>query len=240
MQQGNDWLSQDYQTLFRLTDNQRIERENDPDCSPGPRFWSASCAEGTISGIRTDVPEEIANRLQALAITEPPFTHPAEPKHLDLYLATLAPARQTFGLIYELPHNLSFSSSARLVSGETEDGHDLLKSIEKRGMPAHVASHGFHSTRDFWAPWCVATVDGEIASIAFAARLSDVGAEIGVTTMKVFRGKGFAAAVTAAWSRLESLQSRTLFYSADRENLSSQRVAERLGLRQRGSTLRID
>ena len=59
--------------------------------------------------------------------------------------------------------------------------------------------------------------------------------ELGLATAKAFRGRRFAAAATAAWSRLPSLQSR-LFYSTGRNNISSQRVAARLVLQLRGAS----
>jgi predicted GNAT family acetyltransferase len=75
--------------------------------------------------------------------------------------------------------------------------------------------------------------------VAFAARLSKAGACLGVVTVPAFRGKGYAAAVTAEWSRLPSLKSRALFYSTDQSNTSSQRVVARLGLRFLGASLRL-
>jgi predicted GNAT family acetyltransferase len=82
-------------------------------------------------------------------------------------------------------------------------------------------------------------VEGEIAAMAFAARLSDAGAEIGVYTFPAYRGQGCAAAATAAWSSLAALSGRELFYSTLTSNRSSQRVAERLGLEQIGVGLRV-
>lgn len=190
-------------------------------------------------GVGAEVSSRAAAELESLASTEPLFIHPAKPTHLDRYLEVLGSTEHNFGLIYELPHGLSFSSPAHIVTSESEDGYDLLQSLAKDGPPESLTEVGFHGTQDFWSPWCVAIVEGAIASIAFAARLSDIGAEIGVTTMKSFRGQGFGAAATAAWTQLPSLQDRTLFYSTDRTNLSSQRVAARLDLRQRGTTLRV-
>ncbi|MCG7506793.1 GNAT family N-acetyltransferase [Mesorhizobium retamae] len=237
--QHSPWLDLDYRTLFHLDQNRRIERENDPDRSPGPRFWLAGAAEGNMFGIGADVDDRTAAELESLASAEPGFAHPAAPIHLDRYLETLASNTHNLGLIYELPHALMFPLQARVVTHESEEGRHLLQSFTSYGMPESLAEVGFHSAQDFWAPWCVAIIDDEIASIAFAARLSDVGAEIGVTTMKAFRGQGFGATVTAAWTQLPPLQHRTLFYSTDRGNLSSQRVAARLGLQQRGTTLRV-
>ena|SRR5437899_2035040 len=89
MTSENHWLKTEYRTLFRLCPDGRIERENDPDCSPGPRFWLAGCSEGNVFGVRADVPDDLAARLERLATIEPPFTHPAMPKHLERYLSLL-------------------------------------------------------------------------------------------------------------------------------------------------------
>ncbi|VWC32252.1 GNAT family acetyltransferase [Burkholderia lata] len=164
------------------------------------------------------------------------------PAHLERYLALLAPvAHWNIGLVYALPHACGFDTDTRvaLINGDSDAGWHLMHALSTHGMPEGLFSMGFRSAADLWAPWCAAVVDGEIASVAFAARLSAVGAELGLATAPAFRGRGLAAAVTAAWSRLPSLQTRTLFYSTDRGNHASQRVASRLGLTLRGTTLRV-
>ena len=98
---------------------------------------------------------------------------------------------------------------------------------------------GFVDGGELWAPWCVALHQDEVASIAFAARLGPSATETGVTTVPAFRGHGFAAAATAGWVSLPSLRGRALFYSTSRTNVSSQRVAQRLGLRFLGASLDI-
>jgi predicted GNAT family acetyltransferase len=77
-----------------------------------------------------------------------------------------------------------------------------------------------------------------IASIAFAARLGAGGAEVGVYTFPGWRSKGLAAAVTAKWSAHPDLEERELFYSTTISNISSRRVAARLGLQQFAISLR--
>lgn len=238
----NHWLNIDYRTLFRLRHDRRIDRENDPDNSPGPRFWFAGCADGNVFGMRADSPDDLAAELESLAATEPPLIHPAKPKHLDRYLSLLddgRPAAHNFGLIYELPQAHPYPSEAPLISSESKEGQDLMQSWAADGVPESLFELGFHVVTDFWRPWCAAVIDGEIASIAFAARLADAGAELGLVTVKAFRGQGLAAAATAGWSRLATLRSRILFYSTDQANTASQRVAARLGLRLRGASLRI-
>ncbi len=77
------------------------------------------------------------------------------------------------------------------------------------------------------------------AAVAFAARLGAQGADVGVYTFPAFRGRGLAVAVTTVWSSLPALSDRALFYSTHRTNASSRRVAERLGLRRVGLSLRV-
>ncbi|WP_066951337.1 GNAT family N-acetyltransferase [Microtetraspora fusca] len=62
-------------------------------------------------------------------------------------------------------------------------------------------------------------------------RRTRAGAEAGTWTDPAFRGRGYAAATTAAWAGLLSADCPHLFYSTSADNLSSQRVAGRLGLR---------
>lgn len=98
---------------------------------------------------------------------------------------------------------------------------------------------GFVSVADVWEPWCLAMEGEAVAASAIAARLSARAAEIGVYTFPKFRTGGYAAAVTAAWSSIASLDGRALFYSTSRANRSSQRVTSRLGLRMIGASFSI-
>jgi predicted GNAT family acetyltransferase len=100
---------------------------------------------------------------------------------------------------------------------------------------------GFKSVADFWEPWCVALDGNEnaIASMCYAARLGDKGAEAGVYTFPRYRSRGLAAAVTASWASMAALNNRELFYSTSAANRSSQRVAARLGLRLIGASFSI-
>lgn len=156
------------------------------------------------------------------------------PLHVDEYAELLGAETPVDdvdrGVTYAVPSSLHYEGSARIVSSDTDEGADLLARIDARGVPGDLAEMGFADTTHFWPPWCVALDGGTIVSIAFTARLSAVGAEVGVATPSRFRGRGFAASTTAAWASLRSLGGRTLFYSTDVTNVSSVRVADRLRL----------
>lgn len=81
-------------------------------------------------------------------------------------------------------------------------------------------------------PWTVALVDGRVAAVCETARSAPASVEAGVWTYEPYRRRGLAAAVTAAWSA--QVVGRTAFYSTSDDNVASQGVARRLGLRQLG------
>jgi RimJ/RimL family protein N-acetyltransferase len=86
-------------------------------------------------------------------------------------------------------------------------------------------------------PWAIALVDERVVSICHTPLpMTDRAAECGVWTHPDYRGRGYAAAVTATWAAILRPSGRHLFYSTDAANYSSQRVAARLGLRPIGWT----
>ncbi len=212
--------------------------ENAPDRSRGKRFSFAGCRDGNLGVLRDDVADTVADELETLLSDEPPLSTPdATPRHSQEYVYILG-AGANLGLLWVFPGPLYGGEDVRLVSSGSDEGADLLRRFD-HVMPARLAEVGFRGPSDLWEPWCVALVGGEIASVAETVRSSAGGAEVGVDTEPGFRGRGLGAAVTGGWSRHPHLADRTLFYSASRENASSRRVAERVGLRFLGSTFAV-
>jgi hypothetical protein len=229
-------LQIDVATLFVISPSERIERTKDPDGSPAPRLFFAGCPQGNIVRVRHDLAEETAQRLLAIAQTEPPWWNPwALPQCIGKLIDVLSNDRPSTNLatsvIYQLPNHLKSEHSATIVRGDSAEGAALRARFAEHGMPPAMVDAGFTGVGDLWEPWCVALEGGEVASIAFAARLGEQGVEIGVYTFPKFRARGYAAAVTAEWSSMPGLEERALFYSTSRANRSSQHVASRLGLR---------
>ena len=240
-------------TLFVMSASRRIECVNDPDHSVGPRIVFAGCHEGNVACVRHDVKNEVANELFAITAEEPPWGDPwvlpgCIGKLLDVLSnnqppatgpASRIPLMVGAGVIYQLRNQSEYKHPAIIVRRDSAEGVELMARFAERGMPKPMVDAGFKSVADLWAPWCIAIEGDEVAAIAFAARLGNDGAEIGVYTFPGFRSRVFAAAVTAGWSSLPSLDSRALFYSTSRANRSSQRVAARLGLRMIGASVSI-
>jgi hypothetical protein len=163
------------------------------------------------------------------------FRHDVE----DSVAALLGADRIERELTYVLARVTAPARAVPVVMSGTVEGDELLARLDSEGMPAGLAEMGFADAGELWPPWCAALAGESVASVAFAARLSPLGAEIGVATAPQARGRGLAAAATAAWSRHPALAARACFYTAGVENRSSLRVAERLGLRLLGPTVSV-
>lgn len=238
MSEGQTALALNAATVFGLDDRLRILGENDPDRTPGPRAFVAGCVEGVLIRLRADVSEAAAEAAADLVGSAPWSDAAVGPTWLGPLVDLLGATAIRPSLIYALDHRQG-SDGPDIIRSDTPAGAALIRRLEAEGMPAHLVQAGFAGVRDLWAPWCAVLDDGEIAALAFAARRAAASAEVGVYTFPAWRGRGLAAVATAAWSALPELAAQTLFYSTTLDNLSSQWVTARLGLRQIGAGLRL-
>lgn len=232
-----------FETRFEVGPTGRMERENYPDLSPAPLMFMAGCSTGALVRFSPDVDEAAIAEIDSLAASEPFLQERAStPVHLARYLDLLSRAgrvKASAGLTFHLPHNVRIERDPYLIFSDTPEGSALQDALTQNGMPPALVEMGFRGVEDLWEPWCLALEGGEVASLAFAARLGVRGAELGLATSPPFRGRGLAAAATAGWTLHPALADRTLFYSTSRDNLASQRVVAKLGLRLIGSTMEI-
>ena len=82
-------------------------------------------------------------------------------------------------------------------------------------------------------------VDDQAVSICYSARRTSAVAEAGVDTAEAFRGRGYAALVTAAWATAIRVAGITPVYSTGDDKLASQAVARKLGLREFGWDVQV-
>jgi len=197
--------------------------------------------DGQILFVGGDVPDPLAAALVEAAGASPRAGVPdREPPALVACRAILEPVCAPLAL--EAGPSYVFASPAR-----AEMRIEIARSDTSRGERLRHLNPG-NWEPDEWdellsgalGPWAMAVLDGRIVSICHTPRrMTERAAECGVWTHPDYRGRGYAAAVTATWAEVLRPSGRHLFYSTDAGNLSSQRVAARLGLRQIGWRWRL-
>jgi RimJ/RimL family protein N-acetyltransferase len=131
-------------------------------------------------------------------------------------------------LVYVIPPGVSFASRVTMHRSDR-----AIPSWLRQANPGNWEPVEWDELLDGkLGPWAMATHDRRVVSITHAPTpLTDDSVEAGAWTDPAFRGRGYGSAVTAEWADVLRPSGRVLFYSTGPDNLSSQRLAERLGLR---------
>jgi hypothetical protein len=175
-----------------------------------------------VWAVRADVPDDIASEIQLLARDEPLVAdlHDA-PLHSERYRSTLEnamfPVRVEAGPAFDFPDSLVQPAGIVVIEDERLLEHNF------RGWVRGEIKAGS-------GPVMAIVEDGHPVSICFSARSSDVAAEAGVETAASYRGRGFAASVTAAWAIAIRKSRRRPLYSTSWTNHASLTVARKLNL----------
>ena len=204
------------QTLFSLDDRGRIIGTREPSEGPGPLFSLIRGRSGCTWAVRSDVPQDVAAELDALAREEPPVSDFRDgPVHAEQYLSLVK------GAVYAGPAFTFPDEIAR------PDGTIFVKDV--RLLEYHFS--GWKSSEIPTSSPIVALIeDGHAVSVCFCARRSDIAAEAGVETAVEFRGRGLASRVAAAWALAIRESGRVPLYSTSWDNKASLAVARKLGL----------
>jgi hypothetical protein len=228
-----DLLEIEIDTLLIRDERGRMVRRRTPELRPAPpALVAVASGGGTILVIGECVADALAEEMQrAFGSASKPGDPGQEPPVLDLFRDIL---RNDFGDLeaasgpsYVVPPGTRFPPSARIFTSRSPDSERLALTIPETSGWADDEWRDL--LRGGLGPWAMAT-DGEgVISICHSSRLGERGAEAGTWTAPEHRGRGHAAAATAAWASLFD-DGRHLFYSTSAGNRSSQNVAARLRL----------
>jgi hypothetical protein len=222
--------------LFNHDEAGRITSTNDGD-PPGiaPRLYLGRTREGNVWRFRDDVPDEMVAELTGILETEPAAIDRRQP---PATLPRLQDTMSRIGCEKNAHMGPAFQFPARLpepTGVETIEASNI--EIVQEQFPDHYPwlADEFSIRR----PIAAVIRDGVAVSICFSARLTCEAAEAGVDTAPAHRGQGLAVSVVAVWADAIRRMNRIPLYSTSWDNLSSQRVASKLGLVMYGSELSL-
>jgi hypothetical protein len=217
-------------TLFTYDARGRMLYSNEPrlqERRPAPRLFLGRTRGGSVARFGASMSDTLAQRLAEIVDRLPPPADLGEPAtpftEIEELLKQDAPIIKTeAGPVYHFPAAIRSQGEAiRLTEANIAVVRDTYPSL-------------LEEFRD-WSPCFVALDHGRAVSICMSSRVTPDAEAAGVDTLPGFRGRGYAAAATAAWGAAIREAGRVPFYSTWWDNMASQGVARRCGLIQFGA-----
>jgi hypothetical protein len=203
-------------TLYIFDDRGRIAATREPSPNPTPALCLVRSAARCVWAVGTDVPDNIAAELDALARDEPPIPALREPPvHAERY-ASLLGGRVSSGPAFSFPDALP-------------DPGDIVFIDDVRPLRRHFRGWVAEEMPSR-SPVVAILEDGYAVSVCCCARRSEVAAEAGLETAEAFRGRGLGPRVTAGWALAIRASGRIPLYSTFWDNDASLAVARKLRL----------
>jgi hypothetical protein len=201
-----------------------IAASRDPDVTP-PLFHLVRTSGGNRWLIAATLEPAHRERLASILSVQPPIVDCAEAQahapDLDAVRAELSerlPLLEYRGPAFLFPDQLP-----------TEDRVELLTDVGQASGDGPFA--WLRSARQASHPIAIMRAhNGDVASICFSARSSQVAAEAGVETREQYRGRGYGSIAVVAWAAAVRQGGRMPLYSAQWENIASRALASRIGL----------
>lgn len=227
----DDWRLLNLHTdiLFTYDRDGRMVRSNEPRGRAAPRVLLCYTADAYLLRFGHAIPDALVRRITDVAretqdawqLHRPPPVAATVRRLLQEHPPVTT---EEAGPIYRFPRSVPCAGRAvQLTSNNVEVVRDtypwLVTELE-----------------DWW-PCCAVVRDGAAVSVCFSSRIGAGANEAGVDTRPAFRGRGFAAAATAAWCAAVRSAGRIPLYSTSWDNAASQAVARRLGLVMFGAEL---
>ncbi|MCL2833194.1 MAG: GNAT family N-acetyltransferase [Treponema sp.] len=225
---------------------------------PAPRFYLGRTVDGKIVvRFRHDVEDTLAAELEQIAKDEPAAAvfdceeteFRGLPKFRDKYLQLLGQKEYSAGPCWLVAAgarapNCSEAGAGGLAGPEksisiliTRDNIDQFK-LDSQIKP----EKGFEWLRDeidTAEPCAGLIIEGRLVSQCRSVRRSPKAHEAGLETLPDYRGRGYAAIVTAGWAAAVRDLGALPFYTTSWNNTGSRSVARKLGLYYYGNSFSV-
>jgi RimJ/RimL family protein N-acetyltransferase len=227
-------------TLFTHDASGRLVDVNEPGGPRAPRFHVLWDGRDLHWRVRHDLPAALVARLAAILAGHP------VPRDLERLPAFAAAIRASLAEHGPVPDELigefeyAFPEALDPPDAPAEIAHRASSSLDASAGVVPVAVDNAAVLQRWLPEWTnyttsglpmmAALVDGAAVAVAACVRFPGDATEAGIETHPLFRGRGYAAAVTAAWARAVRGRGLVPLYSTSWKNRASQRVAAKLGL----------
>jgi hypothetical protein len=226
-----DLMQIEADTAFTYDARGRMLLSNEPLASerhPAQRFCLFRTRDGHVTRFGAALPDDVAAQLTEIVAREPLDgdlrAPPVTATEIEAALARHAPVGSGgSGPAYHFPESIPAQPGTVVrVTAETRD-------LVRETFPWLTTEY------DDWWPAFVTLHDGVGVSACFSSRIGPLAMAAGVETLPEYRQRGYAAAATAAWGAAVRAAGRVPVYGTSWDNLASQGVARRVGLRMHGS-----
>lgn len=202
--------------LYRFNVDGRIVSTLEPEPAIGPSFTLIRGRSERVWAVGARLDPAVAEELDALAAQEQPLDDWREqPRFANRYRDILG-GELVSGPALEFPDHIEAPEGVSLI----EDASLLERHFQgwtSEEIPGRT-------------PIAAILEDGHAASVCACARRTDEAAEASLETAELFRGRGLAQQVTAAWAVAVRASGRIPLYSTSWQNAASLAVARKLGL----------
>jgi hypothetical protein len=186
-----------------------------------PHFYLLRTAQEAICRFHADLADDVVLRLDAFCQRKRGRPAQWQCEYGDYLTALAAPnlrvAAMRAGPLYIFPDDIAPGGACTAIN---EGNSYLLHNGLEEWLPDVAIGHPFF-----------AAIEGDRAVAVCATVIASQEAhEAGVETLAAYRGRGFAADAVAGWAGAVRALGATPFYGTTFDNISSQRVAQRLSL----------
>jgi hypothetical protein len=233
MPDDRELLDAHARALFTHDERGRLLSVNEPwgEGAPAPRLFFGRTRAGNLWRLRADLPEGLAEELEALCADEPSGAGlGGTPRHADACVRLLGAHAPVSGV--EAGPAYRFEECPEPSRGVTR--------VTRAN--AEVLRGGFEEFVDELPsaqPFAAALEDGRAVSVCRSVRVTLAAHEAGVETLPAFRGKGYAPDVAAGWALMVRSAGAAPLYSTSWGNAASRSVARKLRLVQFASDFHV-
>jgi GNAT superfamily N-acetyltransferase len=198
-------------------------RINEPDQTSAPLIFIGKTKNETVKYYKYDLPQPLIDQIDEVTQREVNIVNVCKilEKYKTLKTVWIGPA-------YSFPE---------LIPSNYDRNVCLITDLNRHYLEKYFPD--LNEEYEYRSPIVGYIEDNCAVSICCTARSSSRAIEASLLTIEQYRGKGFADKVVLEWSREVRKIGQIPLYSTSWDNLSSQRVAQKLGLMQYGMDFNI-